>query len=140
MGCGVLGGMALRPARRPRRLILIAGGLAGVLIAANPEQPGVRFPVPHMICAAAGGAALVAWSAGAWRRGPAVPWGLRPAVWGAAVVVLAVLLAWPSASSAPRRPGGRWRWSRRGGTPPGRPPRQQDQVTMALLDPTGDPA
>jgi hypothetical membrane protein len=92
--CDVVTGMALRPARRPGRLILIAGGLAGVLIAANPEQPGVRFPVPHMICAAAGGAALVAWSAGAWRRGPSVPWGLRPAVSGAAVVVLAVLLAW----------------------------------------------
>ena len=77
-----------------RSLILIAGGVAGLLIAANPERPGTSFPLPHIIWAAAGGAALVAWSAGAWRRGPAVPWGLRPAVSAGAVVVLLVLLAW----------------------------------------------
>jgi len=36
----------------------------------------------------------VAWPAGAWRRGPSVPWGLRPAVSAGAVVVLLALLAW----------------------------------------------
>jgi hypothetical membrane protein len=98
--CDVVTGLALRPARAPGRLVLIAGGLAGVLIAAYPEHPGVRFPVPHMISAGIGGAALVAWSAWAWRRGPAVPWGLRPAVSAAAVAVLAVLLAWFGAELA----------------------------------------
>jgi hypothetical membrane protein len=98
--CDVVTGLALRPARAPGRLILIAGGLAGVLIAAYPEHPGIRFPVPHMISAGIGGAALVAWSAWAWRRGPAVPWGLRPAVSAAAVAVLAVLLAWFGAELA----------------------------------------
>ena len=36
----------------------------------------------------------MAWPAGAWRRGPSVPWGLRPAVSAAAVAVLVALLAW----------------------------------------------
>jgi hypothetical protein len=36
----------------------------------------------------------VAWPAGAVRRGPSVPWGLRPAVTAAAVTVLLALLAW----------------------------------------------
>ena len=62
--------------------------------AANPEHPGIRFPVPHMICAAAGCAGVVAWPAGAWRRGPSVPWGLRPAVSGGAVAALLALVAW----------------------------------------------
>ncbi len=92
--CDVVTGLALRPARPAGRLILMAGGVAGVFIAANPEQPGVRFPVPHMTCAAIGGLALVSWSAGAWRRGPSVPWGLRPAVSAGAVVVLLILLTW----------------------------------------------
>ena len=92
--CDVVTALALRPARVPGRLILMAGGVAGVLIAANPERPGTSFPLPHIICSAAGGAALVAWSAWACRRGPSVPWGLRPAVCAGAVVVLLALLAW----------------------------------------------
>jgi Protein of unknown function (DUF998) len=92
--CYVVTGLALRPARAPGRLILIAAAVAGILVAANPEQPGTSFPLPHMIWAAAGCAALVAWPAGAWRRGPSAPWGLRPAVSAAAVTVLVALLAW----------------------------------------------
>jgi hypothetical membrane protein len=92
--CDVITGLALRPARVPGRLIMMAGGVAGWLIAAYPEHPGTNFPLPHMIWAAAGGIALAAWSAGAYRRGPSVPWGLRPAVSAGAVVVLLALLAW----------------------------------------------
>jgi hypothetical protein len=92
--CDFVTGLALRPARGPGRLILMAGAVAGVLVAANPEQPGTRFPLPHMIWAAAGCVALVAWPAGAWRRGRSVPWGLRPAVSAGAVAVLLALLAW----------------------------------------------
>jgi Protein of unknown function (DUF998) len=92
--CYVVTGLALRPARAPGRLILIAAALAGILVAVNPEQPGTSFPLPHMIWAAAGCAALVAWPAGAWRRGPSVPWGLRFAVSAAAMTVLLALLAW----------------------------------------------
>jgi hypothetical protein len=92
--CDFVTGLALRPARAPGRLILMAGAAAGMLVAASPEQPRTSFPLPHMIWAAAGGAALVAWPAGAWRRGPSVPWGLRPAVSVGAVGVLLALLAW----------------------------------------------
>jgi Protein of unknown function (DUF998) len=92
--CDVVTGLALRPARAPGRLILMAGAVAGLLVAANPEQPGTNYPLPHIIFGAAGCAALVAWPAGAWRRGPSVPWGLRPAVSAGAVAVLLVLLVW----------------------------------------------
>jgi hypothetical membrane protein len=92
--CDVVTGLALRPARAPGRLILIAGAVAGLLVAVNPEQPGTNYPLPHIIFGAAGCAALVAWPAGAWRRGRSAPWGLRPAVSAGAVAVLLVLLAW----------------------------------------------
>jgi hypothetical protein len=92
--CDFVTGLALRPARAPGRLILMAGAVAGMLVAANPEQPGTRFPLPHMIWAAAGCVALVAWPAGAWRRGRSVPWGLRPTASAGAVAVLLALLAW----------------------------------------------
>ena len=92
--CDVVTGISLRPARAPGRLILMAAAAAGILVAANPEHPGTSFPLPHMIWTAAGCAALVAWPAGAWRRGPSVPWGLRPAVSASAVTVLLALLAW----------------------------------------------
>ena len=92
--CDAITGFALRPARSLGRLILMGGAVAGVLVAANPELPGTRFPLPHMICAAAGCVALVTWPAAAWRRGPSVPWGLRPAVSAGAVAVLLALLAW----------------------------------------------
>jgi hypothetical membrane protein len=92
--CVFVTALALRPARPPGRMILMAGAVAGMLVAANPEHPGTNLPVPHMICAAAGCAGVVAWPAGAWRRGPSVPWGLRPAVAAGAVAALLALVAW----------------------------------------------
>jgi hypothetical membrane protein len=92
--CDVITGLALRPASAPGRLILVVGAVAGMLVAANPERAAGSGTLPHMIWAAAGFAAVVAWPAGAWRRGPSVPWGLRPAVCAAAVAVLLALLAW----------------------------------------------
>ena len=92
--CDFVTGLALRPAGAAGRLILMAGAVAGMLVAANPEHPGSSLPLPHMIWAAAGCAALVAWPAGARRRGPSVPWGLRSEVSAGAVVVLLALLAW----------------------------------------------
>ena len=50
--------------------------------------------VAHAIWASVGFAALAVWPAGAWRRGPSVPWGLRPAVCAGAVAMLVLLLAW----------------------------------------------
>ena len=92
--CMFVTGLALRPARVRGRLILMAGAVAGMLVAVFPEHPGTSFPVPHMVCAAVGCAGVVAWPAGAWRRGPSVPWGLRPGVSAGAVAVLAALVAW----------------------------------------------
>ena len=92
--CDFVTGLALRPARGPGRLMLMAGAVAGMLVAVNPEHPGTSYPVAHMICAAAGCAGVVAWPAGAWRRGRSVPWGLRPAVCAGAVAVLLALVAW----------------------------------------------
>jgi hypothetical protein len=90
--CEVITGLALRPAAAPGRLILMAGGLAGLLVAANPEHAGGSLA--HACWAAVGFAALVAWPGGAWRRGPSVPWGLRPAVSALAVGLMLGLLAW----------------------------------------------
>jgi len=90
--CQVITGLALRPAASPGRLILMAGGLAGVLVAANPEHAGGSLT--HACWAVAGFAALVAWPAGAWRRAPSVPWGLRLAVSVGAAGVLLGLAAW----------------------------------------------
>ena len=92
--CEFVTGLALRPARMAGRVILMAGAVAGILVAANPEQPGTRFPIAHMVFAAIGCAGVVAWPAGAWRRGPWVPWGLRPVVSAVAVAVLLGLVAW----------------------------------------------
>ena len=93
-GCYIVTALALRPAGAAGRLILIAGALAGLLVAANPEHPGDPYPIPHIIAASAGFAGLVTWPAGAWRRGSAVPWGLRPAVAATAVGVLFALVLW----------------------------------------------
>ena len=92
--CYIVTGLALRPAGTAGRLILVVGAAGGMLVAANPVHAGTSYPAPHMIWASIGLAGLTTWPAGAWRRGPAVPWGLRPAVAAAAVVVLFALLAW----------------------------------------------
>lgn len=90
--CEVVTGLALRPAAAPGRLILMAGGVAGVLVAANPEHAGGSLA--HACWAGVGFAALVTWPAGAWRRGLSVPWGLRPAVSAVVAGIMIFLLAW----------------------------------------------
>jgi Protein of unknown function (DUF998) len=90
--CEVITGLALRSAAAPGRLILMAGGAAGLLVAANPEHAG-GSPT-HAFWAVAGFAALVTWPSGAWRRGLSVPWALRPAVSFSVAGVLLGLLVW----------------------------------------------
>ncbi len=92
--CYVVTALALRPARTTGRLILIAGAIAGMLVAANPEHAGDAYPWPHIIRASIGLLGVATWPAGAWRRGPAVPWGLRPALAATAVAVLLALVSW----------------------------------------------
>ena len=90
--CYIVTGAALRPAGTAGRLILVAGAMTGMLVAAFPLHPGIS--VWHGVWSVLGFAGLAAWPLGAWRRGPAVPWGLRRPACVTAVVVQLVLLAW----------------------------------------------
>jgi hypothetical protein len=76
----------------PGRLILVVAGAASVLVAASPKHVG--GPPAHGLWAAVTFTALIAWPTGECRRGPLVPWGLRPAVSAAAVATVLALLTW----------------------------------------------
>ena len=91
--CHVLTGLALRPAAPAGRFILMAGGIAGMLVAANPE-PARGGSLAHGFWATSFFIALTVWPAASWRRGPGVPYGLRPAVSASATGVMLCLLAW----------------------------------------------
>src|SRR5215470_18910850 len=92
--CEIMTGLALKPAAAAGRLILIAGGAAGVLVAVSPEPAAGGGSVRHLLAAVVGLVALAVWPVAAWRRGGSVPWGLRPAVSAGVSVVLLGLLAW----------------------------------------------
>jgi hypothetical protein len=92
--CDITTGLALRPAAAAGRLILVVGAAVGMLVAAFPEPVGGGGSPLPAIWASAGFGAPAAWPAGAWRRGPEVPWALRPAVCAVVVAVLVLLLAW----------------------------------------------
>ena len=86
--CFVMTGLALRPAAAPGRIIVLTGGVATVLAAANPEPAAGGGSVPHTFWAGVGFVALATWPVGARRRGRSVPYGLRAAVSTRAVGVL----------------------------------------------------
>lgn len=92
--CEFVTGLALRPAGILGRLVLMAGAVAGMLVAASPEHEGSGGPPWHAVWGTVGLSALAAWPAGAWRRGSAVPWALRPSVAIRAAVVFLALLGW----------------------------------------------
>jgi hypothetical membrane protein len=93
--CDVVTALALRPAAILGRAMLLVGAVAGMLVAANPEHDGGGFgSVPHFVLAAIGFALLTTWPIGARRRGPGVPWALRPGAAAAAMAVLFALLTW----------------------------------------------
>ena len=91
--CDVVTALALRPAAAPGRLILFVGGIAGTLVAASPDH-GAGGSLAHAFWAAVGFAALTAWPVGSCRRGPWVPWTLRPGVSAGVSCVLLMLLGW----------------------------------------------
>jgi hypothetical membrane protein len=91
--CYVLTALALRPAASPGRLILALGGVATVLVAANPEPAG-SGSLAHTVSAATAFIALAIWPAVSVRRGPSVPSGLRPAACVSATVIMLGLLVW----------------------------------------------
>jgi hypothetical protein len=71
-------GLALRPAARAGRLILMAAGVATVLVALNPERAGHGGSLPHTFWAATGFIVMAAWPVAGRVRGSRVPYGLRP--------------------------------------------------------------
>jgi hypothetical membrane protein len=91
--CYVLTALALRPAASPGRLILALGGVATILVAANPEPAG-SGSLPHTVSAATAFIAVAIWPAISIRRGPSAPWGLRPAACVSATVIMLGLLVW----------------------------------------------
>jgi hypothetical membrane protein len=92
--CYVVTALALRSAKTGGRLVLIAGAIAGMLVAANPEHAGGFGSVPHFVFASLGFAGLTLWPAAAAQKNPEAPWGLRAAPAVAAVAVQFALLAW----------------------------------------------
>jgi hypothetical membrane protein len=89
--CEIVTALALRLAATPGRLLLMAAGVGGMLVAANPEHAGGSLA--HAYSAGINFTALVSWPLGAWRRGLSVPWGLRPAVAAVAVGIMTCLFA-----------------------------------------------
>jgi hypothetical membrane protein len=92
--CHVLTGLALRPAALAGRLILMTGGVATVLVAANPQPAGGGGSLPHTVWAAVGFIALSVWPLAARKRAPEVPAALRPGVSAGAAGMLLGLLVW----------------------------------------------
>jgi Protein of unknown function (DUF998) len=86
-------GLGLRPAARNGRILLIAGGIFGLLVALSP-QPMVGSSIRHEIAAGLSCAAMTVWPLAGMRREHRAPFGLRPgpAIWATGVVV--VFLAW----------------------------------------------
>lgn len=88
--CHMITALGLRPAALPGRLVLAAGGLATVLVAAFP-LPDEGSSTTHVVAAGVAFPALSVWPALAWRRGPAR---LRAGGSAGAATVLVGLLGW----------------------------------------------
>ena len=86
-------GLGLRPAARNGRMLLVAGGIFGLLVAASP-QPVVGSSIRHEVAAGLSCAAMTVWPLAGMRREHRAPFGLRPgpAIWATGVVV--VFLGW----------------------------------------------
>jgi hypothetical membrane protein len=90
--CNILTGLALVSAADGGRILLIAGGVCSVLIAANPQHFG-GGSLAHEASSLAGTVIMTLWPAASIRRAPDAPLGLRPrAAWGVVGVNLALLL------------------------------------------------
>jgi hypothetical membrane protein len=92
--CYVITALGLRPAALAGRLVLIAAGLAGLLVAASPQAAPGDFSLAHAFWSALGFALLAAWPLASRQQGPMVPWGLRPRAALGATAAITVLLCW----------------------------------------------
>jgi hypothetical membrane protein len=91
--CNILTGLALRAAADGGRLLLMAGGVCSILIAANPQPLG-GGSLAHETSSFLGTVIMTSWPVAAIRRTPDAPFGLRPRVAWAAVGVNLALLLW----------------------------------------------
>ena len=96
--CDLLTGLALRAAALRGRLVLIGAGVAGMLVAAFPTHLGGSSV--HAVWAGIGFAGIIIWPVFAIRRGPDVPWALRPSTCLSATVTLSLLTLWFAAEQA----------------------------------------
>jgi uncharacterized protein DUF998 len=91
--------LALRPAAPIARLLLATGGVATVLVAANPLPAGGGPAPEHALAAGVAFVALATWPVLSWRHRPTAPdprpvSPFRPAVALAAAGVLIGVLGW----------------------------------------------
>jgi hypothetical membrane protein len=91
--CYLATAVGLREGGRPGRVLLGAGGIGTVLVAAFP-QPHDGSSAAHTAAASAAFGALALWPALAARRDAGVPAALRPAVAVGASAVLLGLVGW----------------------------------------------
>jgi len=96
--CDLLTGLALRAAALPGRLVLMGAGAAGMLVAAFPTHLGGS--AVHAVWAGIGFAGAIVWPVFSMRRGPHVPWTLRPSTCLSVTVTLAALTLWFAAEQA----------------------------------------
>jgi hypothetical membrane protein len=94
--CNLATGLALHSAPRMGRILLMAGGVFGLLIALSPESMGGTGvgSMRHAIVAGLGCAVMTAWPLASLRREPWAPAGLRPAATFAVTGFLLALVAW----------------------------------------------
>jgi hypothetical membrane protein len=94
--CNIVTGLALRSAPRNGRILLMAGGVFGLLIAVSPESMGGTGigSLRHAVVAGLGCAVMTAWPLAALRREPWAPAGLRPAATFGVTGLLLTLIAW----------------------------------------------
>ena len=91
--CHLTTALGLRTAADPGRVLLAAGGVGTVLVAASPLPAGNGSSTAHAIAAGMAFGALGLWPALSWRKG-AVTWTLsRPGALAAAGVLLG-LVGW----------------------------------------------
>lgn len=92
--CHVVTALALRPAAAAGRVVLAAGGIATVLVAAFPLPADDSGSTAHGLAAGVGFLTLAGWPAVAVRRSSTAPIALRPAVALPATAVLFGLVVW----------------------------------------------
>jgi hypothetical membrane protein len=90
--CHIVTGIALRPAAEAGRIMLIFGGVAGMLIAANPQHSH-SGSLLHEIFSFIGVVLMTIWPVASMRHEPGTPYALRPAVaWTSALLTLCLVV------------------------------------------------